>query len=129
MTETLPNGLPVPSRLRVLRKIKGLSDMVRDAQDDPSTRNPLLDALYLDRKAKFFRQGYIDNDLPRPSSINIELVDELTEDFALFSRDEDRIVGKFKTLKEAEAARDSAKVTFNYNIEVPEASPASAATS
>lgn len=117
--------------LRVLRKI---SQAALSELHDPSGENHLeaktdrpipQDWLYLDKKARYFRKGYIDNDLPRAGAVT-DTIMENTEGFALWDDEQGMIREGIATVAEAEKIRASAKISVNVDFDIPEEAPEAA---
>lgn len=119
--------------LRVLRKINqatlnDLHDPTGEFHEDTATgRGVPTDFLYLDKKKGYFRKGYVDNDLPRPSAITEALMAN-TEEFAIFDDQAGIVKDGIPDLLKAEQIRASAKLTFSVDIDLPEEPAASVAS-
>jgi hypothetical protein len=110
--------------LRVLRKLNqatlnDLHDPTGEYHEDGKGRGIPQDWLYLDKKARYFRQGFVANDTPRAGAIT-EAVMEGTESFAVWDDEQGLIRDSIPDLKTAEKIVGSAKLTFSYDIELPE---------
>lgn len=89
--------------LMLLRRIEGVH---------PTT----LVELAKDEGEQPYFPEYVDNDRPRDA----ELTDELMKHTLGFgvAKGDGQIIGKFKKLQQAEAARANAKITFDVNVDV-----------
>ena len=95
--------------LKVLRKIKTL---------DEST------AQFIEGQDGFYGDGnYVDNDYPRDTVVAEEIV-AATVSFAVADENGNIIRDDIPTLVEAERLKNSAEVTFNVNVKLPESVPA-----
>ncbi len=95
--------------LKVLRKVKTL---------DAST------AEFINGQDGFYGDGsYVDNDYPRDTVVAEEIV-AATVSFAVADENGVIIRDDIPTLVEAERLKNSAEVTFNVNVKLPESVPA-----
>ena len=111
--------------LRLLRKIEqatinDLHDPTGENHEDERGRKLPQDWLYLDKNRKYFRQGYVDNDLPRAGAITETLM-AATEGFAIWD-DEQGVLKTFGSdqLAQAEKSRSGAKMVLGVEFDVPE---------
>lgn len=95
--------------LKVMRRVKNLSQVVADAIERQ-------DGIY-----EIGGQSYVDGDYPRDAVVAEEIV-ALTIDFALV--DEGTIIKTFKDLRSADKAKASARVVFDYEVDLGEDEPA-----
>ncbi len=112
-------------KLRVLRRVEGL---------DPNTmaglKQQTLDIarLYEKNNPETFAQhmrmyvlgdeGWFDTDFPHDWEVSEELVAH-TKEYAL-AGPEGTIMAKFATIVEANTARDSAKISYKVDVQLPE---------
>jgi hypothetical protein len=66
----------------------------------------------------YFAAGYVDIDLPRDMALTYD-IHEATKGFAI-ADENGNVLGKFKTIANAEKARASAKIKLDVSVDVDE---------
>jgi hypothetical protein len=99
--------------------INDLHDPTGENHEDEKGHKLAQDWLYLDRNRKYFRQGFVDNDLPRAGAITETLM-AATEGFAIWD-DEQGVLKTFgpDQLVQAEKARSGAKMVLGVEFDIP----------
>lgn len=111
--------------LRLLRHIdqatiNELHDPTGENHEDEKGRKIPQDWLYLDKRRSYFKQGFVDNDLPRAGAITETLM-AATDGFAIWD-DEHGVLKTFgpDQLVQAEKARSGAKMVLGVEFDIPE---------